>query len=329
MFWWDKVDFINIGGVKIEKTAALAPMASVADRAYRIMAKEFKAAYCVGEMASAKGLCYNDKKTAELLMITDVERPAAVQLFGCEPEFIEKAVKIAEEYRPDIIDLNAGCPMPKIVSNGSGSALMKNPGLFGEVVSAAASATKIPVTVKIRSGWDESAINAVEIAKIAEKNGAAAVCVHPRTKIQLYTGKSDWSIIKAVKNAVKIPVIGSGDVTSVSDCVEMYEKTDCDLVMIGRGSYGRPWLFGQIHDYFEGKTPRQEPSLEEKIKIMRRHITLLAEDKGEKTGIKEARRQAAWYVRGINGAAKLRDEFSKMNTLEDFERMLKIISEVN
>lgn len=322
------MDYINIGGVKIEKTAALAPMASVADRAYRIMAKEFGAAYCVGEMASAKGLCYNDKKTARLLMLTDGERPAAVQLFGCEPEFIEKAVKIAEEYRPDIIDLNAGCPMPKIVNNGSGSALMKNPGLLGEVVSAAASATKIPVTVKIRSGWDDSAINAVEIAKIAEKNGAAAVCVHPRTKIQLYTGKSDWSIIKAVKNAVKIPVIGSGDVTSVSDCVEMYEKTGCDLVMIGRGSYGRPWLFGQIRDYFEGKTPRQEPSLEEKIEIMRRHITLLAEDKGEKTGIKEARRQAAWYVRGINGAAKLRDEFSKMNTLEDFERMLKIISEV-
>lgn len=323
------MDFINIGGVKIEKTAALAPMASVADRAYRIMAKEFGAAYCVGEMASAKGLCYNDKKTVRLLMLTDVERPAAVQLFGCEPEFIEKAVKIAEGYHPDIIDLNAGCPMPKIVNNGSGSALMKNPELFGEVVSAAASATKIPVTVKIRSGWDDGAINAVEIAKIAEKSGAAAVCVHPRTKIQLYTGKSDWSMIKAVKNAVKIPVIGSGDVTSVSDCVEMYEKTGCDLVMIGRGSYGRPWLFGQIRDYFEGTPPRQEPSLKEKIEIMRRHITLLAEDKGEKTGIKEARRQAAWYIRGINGAAKLRDEFSKMNTLEDFERMLKIISEVN
>lgn len=323
------MDYIYIGGVKIEKTAALAPMASVADRAYRLMAKEFGAAYCVGEMASAKGLCYNDKKTAELLAVTDKERPMSIQLFGSESEFIAKAVRIAEQFRPDIIDLNAGCPMPKIVNNGSGCALMKNAVTFGEIIKAAVSSTDIPVTVKIRSGWDECSINAVEIAKIAELNGAAAVCVHPRTKTQLYSGKADWSIIKAVKDAVKIPVIGSGDVTSVDDCIEMYRQTGCDLVMIGRGSYGRPWLFGQIKDYFEGKIPRTEPSLEEKIEIMRRHIYLLTEDKGERTGMKEARRQAAWYVRGIKGAAKLRDEFSKMNTTDDFEKMLKMISEVN
>ena len=323
------MDHIYIGGVKIEKTAALAPMASVADRAYRLMAKEFGAAYCVGEMASAKGLCYNDKKTAELLAVTDKERPMSIQLFGSESEFIAKAVRIAEQFRPDIIDLNAGCPMPKIVNNGSGCALMKNAVNFGEIVKAAVSSTDIPVTVKIRSGWDECSINAVEIAKIAELNGAAAVCVHPRTKTQLYSGKADWSIIKAVKDAVKIPVIGSGDVISVDDCIEMYRQTGCDLVMIGRGSYGRPWLFGQIKDYFEGKIPRTEPSLEEKIEIMRRHIYLLTEDKGERTGMKEARRQAAWYVRGIKGAAKLRDEFSKMNTTDDFEKMLKMISEVN
>ncbi len=323
------MEYVNIGGVLIERTAALAPMASVADRAYRLMAKEFGAAYCVGEMASAKGLCYNDAKTAELLLLTKGERPAAIQLFGSEPEFIAKAVKIAEEFSPDIIDLNAGCPMPKIVNNGSGSALMKDPALFGEIVSAAVYEAKAPVTVKIRSGWDENGINAVEIAKIAEQNGAAAVCVHPRTRAQLYTGKADWSVIKAVKEAVKIPVIGSGDVASVSDCVEMYEKTDCDLVMIGRGSYGRPWLFGQIRDFFEGRNPRPEPTVEEKIAIMRRHIKLLVEDKGERTGMKEARRQAAWYIRGMNGAARLRDEFSKMNTLDDFERMIELISEVN
>lgn len=323
------MEYVNIGGVLIERTAALAPMASVADRAYRLMAKEFGAAYCVGEMASAKGLCYNDAKTAELLLLTKGERPAAIQLFGSEPEFIAKAVKIAEKFSPDIIDLNAGCPMPKIVNNGSGSALMKDPALFGEIVSAAVYEAKAPVTVKIRSGWDENGINAVEIAKIAEQNGAAAVCVHPRTRAQLYTGKADWSVIKAVKEAVKIPVIGSGDVASVSDCVEMYEKTDCDLVMIGRGSYGRPWLFGQIRDFFEGRNPRPEPTVEEKIAIMRRHIKLLAEDKGERTGMKEARRQAAWYIRGMNGAARLRDEFSKMNTLDDFERMIELISEVN
>lgn len=323
------MEYVNIGGVLIERTAALAPMASVADRAYRLMAKEFGAAYCVGEMASAKGLCYNDAKTAELLLLTKGERPAAIQLFGSEPEFIAKAVKIAEKFSPDIIDLNAGCPMPKIVNNGSGSALMKYPALFGEIVSAAVYEAKAPVTVKIRSGWDENGINAVEIAKIAEQNGAAAVCVHPRTRAQLYTGKADWSVIKAVKEAVKIPVIGSGDVASVSDCVEMYEKTDCDLVMIGRGSYGRPWLFGQIRDFFEGRNPRPEPTVEEKIAIMRRHIKLLVEDKGERTGMKEARRQAAWYIRGMNGAARLRDEFSKMNTLDDFERMIELISEVN
>ncbi len=323
------MDYIDIGGVKIEKTAALAPMASVADFAYRSTAKEFGAAYVVGEMASCKGLCYSDNKTAELLSVTDFERPMAVQLFGAEPEFMEKAVKLTERFKPDIIDINSGCPMPKIVNGGAGSALMKTPELFGEVVKAAVGATKIPVTVKIRSGWDEGSVNAVEIAKIAEKSGAAAVAVHGRTRSQLYTGDADWDVIRAVKRAVDIPVIGNGDVRSVEDCARMYEYTGCDLVMIGRGSYGRPWLFGQIKDYFEGKEPRPEPSLKEKIDIMRRHITLLVKDKGEKTGMKEARRQCAWYVKGLNGAARLRNEFSQMNALSDLERLIDIIYEAN
>jgi len=323
------LDYIDIGGVKIEKTAALAPMASVADFAYRTMAKEFGAAYVVGEMASCKGLCYSDNKTAELLSVTDFERPMAVQLFGAEPEFMEKAVKLTERFKPDIIDINSGCPMPKIVNGGAGSALMKTPELFGEVVKAAVGATKVPVTVKIRSGWDENSVNAVEIAKIAEKSGASAIAVHGRTRAQLYAGEADWDVIRAVKRAVDIPVIGNGDVRSVEDCVRMYEYTGCDLVMIGRGSYGRPWLFGQIKDYFEGKEPRSEPSLEEKIDIMRRHITLLVKDKGEKTGMKEARRQCAWYVKGLNGAARLRNEFSQMNALSDLERLIDIIYEVN
>ncbi len=253
----------------------------------------------------------------------------AVQLFGAEPEFMEKAAKITEQYNPDIIDINSGCPMPKIVNGGAGSALMKTPELFGEVVKAAVGATKIPVTVKIRSGWDDSCINAVEIAKIAEKNGAAAVAVHGRTRAQLYTGEADWDIIRAVKQAVDIPVIGNGDVRSVEDCERMYKYTGCDLVMIGRGSYGRPWLFGQIKDYYEGKTPRPEPSLDERIAIMRRHITLLVEDKGEVTGMKEARRQAAWYVKGLKGAARLRNEFSQMNVLSDLDRLIDVIYEVN
>lgn len=302
-------------------------MASVADKAYRTIAKEFGAAYCVGEMASCKGLCYSDKKTAALLTVTESERPMAVQLFGAEPEFMYKAVRIAEKYKPDIIDINAGCPMPKIVSGGAGCALMRTPELFGKLIDAAVSATDIPVTVKIRKGWDNDHVNAVELALIAERNGAAAVAVHGRTKEQLYSGKADWDIIKEVKRAVSIPVIGNGDVSSPKDCERMYEYTNCDLVMIGRGSYGRPWIFGQIRDYFDGKSVRPEPDLDEKLAIMRRHIELLVGDKGERTGMKEARRQAAWYIKGINGAAKFRNLFSCMNKLADLDNLVEQIKQ--
>lgn len=319
------MEYISIGGVQIEKTAALAPMASVADRAYRLMAKEYGAAYVVGEMASCKGLCYSDRKTAELLTVTEAERPMAVQLFGAEPPFMASAVKIAEKYQPEIIDINAGCPMPKIVGGGAGSALMKTPKLFGELVKAAVEATDIPVTVKIRKGWDKDNINAVEMARIAEENGAAAVAVHGRTREQLYSGTADWDIIRDVKQAVSIPVIGNGDVDSVERCEEMYRYTGCDLVMIGRGSYGRPWLFGQIKDFYEGKPVRPEPTFEEKLTIMRRHIGLLVGDKGERVGMKEARRHASWYLKGMQGAARFRNLCGTMNTLDDLERLIEQI----
>lgn len=320
------MEYISIGGVQIEKTAALAPMASVADRAYRLMAKEYGAAYVVGEMASCKGLCYSDRKTAELLTVTEAECPMAVQLFGAEPPFMASAVKIAEKYQPEIIDINAGCPMPKIVGGGAGSALMKTPKLFGELVKAAVEATDIPVTVKIRKGWDKDNVNAVEMAKIAEENGAAAIAVHGRTREQLYSGTADWDIVRAVKQAVTIPVIGNGDVDSVEKCDEMYKYTGCDLVMIGRGSYGRPWLFGQIKDFYEGKPVRPEPTFEEKLMIMRHHIGLLVEDKGERVGMKEARRHASWYLKGMQGAARFRNLCGTMNTLDDLERMIEQVA---
>lgn len=317
--------YTEIGGVKIEKTAALAPMASVADRAYRLMAKEYGAAYVVGEMASCKGLCYNDRKTAELLSVLPEERPMAVQLFGAEPEFMAAAVKIAEKFSPDIIDINSGCPMPKIVSGGAGSALMKTPKLFGELVRAAVDAASVPVTVKIRSGWDENSINAVEMAKIAEENGAAAVAVHGRTRSQLYSGRADWDVIRAVKQAVKIPVIGNGDVSTPELCREMYEYTSCDLVMVGRGSYGRPWLFRQIREYLETGSYSPDPSPDEKLEIMRRHIGLIVADKGEKVGMKEARRPASWYLKGMQGAAHFRNLCSELTTLEQLERLIEQI----
>lgn len=312
---------IKIGNVEIEKTAALAPMASVADRAYRTLCKEYHASYVVSEMISSKGLCYNDKKTAELCTVTEGEKPMALQIFGEEPEFMKHSVEILKKYTPSIIDINMGCPVPKIAGNGSGSALMKTPKLASQIVKAVVSVSDCPVTVKIRSGWDKENINAVEFAKMLEDSGAAAVAVHARTRTQMYSGHADWDIIRQVKEALKIPVIGNGDVASVSNCVKMYEQTGCDLVMIGRATYGRPWLFGQIYEYFTTGEIPPEPDLDERLDVMLKHAKMMVENKGEKVGMREARKNVAWYIKGLPSAASMRNECGKLVSYSDLEQL--------
>ncbi|WP_124099371.1 tRNA dihydrouridine synthase DusB [Ruminococcus sp. Marseille-P6503] len=316
---------IHIGNVEIKQTAALAPMASVADKAYRLMCKEFGAAYLVSEMISSKGLCFGDKKTARLCEIEAPERPMALQLFGEEPAYMGKAAYLLNEYKPDIIDINMGCPVPKIAGNGSGSALMKTPETAFRIAKAVVENACCPVTVKLRAGWDESSVNAPELAKRLEQAGISAVAVHGRTRNQFYSGKADWDIIRRVKESVGIPVIGNGDVSSPLDCMAMYERAGCDLVMVGRGSYGRPWIFREINEYLEHGKLMPEISLEEKMSIMLRHARLLCSYKGEKQGMKEMRKNVAWYVKGLPGSARIRGESGNLSAYSDLERTAEII----
>lgn len=314
---------VNIGNVSIKKTAVLAPMAGVADCAYRLMCKKYGASYVVSEMVSAKGICYSDRKTAELCTVTDEERPMAVQLFGSEPDFMAEAVKIVLQYSPDIIDINMGCPVPKVVNTGAGSALMKDIRLAAEITeSAVKAAGSVPVTVKIRSGWDSDHINAVEMAKALESSGASAVAVHGRTRDQFYSGQADIDIIRQVKNAVKIPVIGNGDVTDLKSCLDMYENTGCDLVMIGRGSYGNPFIFEEISSHFSGKeyTP---PDVAEKMRVMLEHIRLIISmsEKTEELAMHEARKHAAWYMNGYYGSAKFRGRCYQLSSYAEAEAL--------
>ena len=320
---------INIGGITLEKTAALAPMASVADKAYRLMCKKYGAAYLVSEMISAKGLCFGDKKTARLCEIEPEERPYALQLFGEESYYMGKAAYMLSEHKPDVIDINMGCPVPKIVSNGSGSALMKDPERAFEIAKEVVKNAGCPVTVKFRAGWDEQSKNAVEFAKIIEQAGVAAIAVHGRTRMQFYSGKADWDIIKAVKSAVSIPVIANGDVTDGKSAKALYEHTGCDLVMIGRGSYGRPWVFEQVKRYLENGEVMPEPDLEEKMRVMKEHCELICKYKGERQGMKEARKNVQWYIKGLRGSAKLRGRCSELVQLSDLEMMIDAIRTEN
>ena len=314
---------IKIGNVRIAKTAALAPMAGVADRAYRLMCKKYGAAYVISEMVSAKGICYSDRKTAELCTVTDEERPMAIQLFGSEPDFMAEAVKIVLEYHPDIIDINMGCPVPKVVGTGAGSALMKDAKLAADITEAAVKAAgETPVTVKIRSGWNSDSLNAPEMARALEASGAAAIAVHGRTRDMFYSGESDINLVKAVKNAVRIPVIGNGDVTDLDSCINMYERTGCDLVMIGRGSYGNPFVFREIAAHMNGEsyTP---PTLEEKMQVMLEHIRLILQlsEKCEELAMHEARKHAAWYMNGYYGSAKFRGRCYQLSSYAEAESL--------
>lgn len=313
---------LKIGNVLLENSYVLGPMAGVTDLPFRLLCKEQGAGLLCMEMVSAKGIFYNNKNTESLLQIHPEEVPVSLQFFGSDPKIVSEMAKRVEERPFSILDINMGCPVPKVVRNGEGSALMKNPKLVYELVSATVKAIKKPVTVKIRKGFDDEHINAVEIAKIIEEAGAAAVAVHGRTREQYYSGKADWEIIRQVKEAVSIPVIGNGDVTSGEKAIAMREQTGYDGVMIARGAQGNPWIFSELLEYERtGRLP-DRPDVEEIKQTMLRHARLQIEYKGDFTGIREMRKHVAWYTKGLHGAARLRDRINQVESYAELENLL-------
>ena len=320
---------LQIGSVALPNNLILAPMAGVTDLPFRLLCKEQGAGLLCMEMVSAKAILYKNKNTEALLSIDEREIPVSLQLFGSDPDIISQIAHQIEERPFNILDLNMGCPVPKIVNNGEGSALMKNPKLAGEIIEKTAKAIKKPVTVKIRKGFDDTCINAVEIAKIAEASGAAAVAVHGRTREQYYSGKADWDIIRQVKEAVSIPVIGNGDLLSAEDVIAMYEQTGCDGFMIGRGAQGNPWIFKQVLHYFETGEKIAKPTFEEVTEMMLRHAKMMLEFKGEYTGIREIRKHGAWYTAGYPNSAKLRVMINEVETYNQLEELLHKVCELH
>lgn len=320
---------MKIKDIEFENNIFLAPMAGIADKAFRELCINYGAGYTVTEMVSSKGLTMGDKKSKELLTLGEIENPAGAQIFGDDPEIMAQAAKKCLEFHPDIIDINMGCPAPKIAMNGGGASLMKNPKLAGEIVKAVSDAVDIPVTVKIRKGWDDESITAVELAQIAEKNGASAITVHGRTRMQMYSGKVDYDIIAKVKKAVDIPVIANGDITDEQSAAIMLEKTNADAIMIGRGALGNPWIFRRINAYLSECRVLPDVSINEKMAVMLKHIQKIIEYKGEYTAMREARHHAAYYTKGIRGGAALRKEISTFEHFEQLEELAYKIAKEN
>ena len=314
---------LKIGNVALSNPYILAPMAGVTDLPFRLLCKEQGAGLLCMEMVSAKAIQYNNKNTKALLEIHPEEEPVSLQLFGSDPEVISEVAKQIEELPFAILDINMGCPVPKIVRNGEGSALMNQPKLVHEIVSKTVKAIQKPVTVKIRKGFNDESINAVEIAKIIEDAGGAAVAVHGRTREQYYSGKADWDIIRQVKEAVSIPVIGNGDVTSGESALAMMRETGCDGVMIGRGAQGNPWIFSELREYEKTGQMPARPSNEELKEMMLRHARLQMQYKGDYLGIREMRKHVAWYTTGLPNSAKLRGEINAVESYEELEELLK------
>lgn len=318
---------MNIGNIELSAPLALAPMAGITDLPFRLICRRLGCGMTVSEMVSAKGLLYKNVKTTEMLRIDDGERPTAIQLFGSVPAELAEAARMVEASGADMIDFNMGCPVPKIVNNGEGSALMNNPQLAHDILAAMVKAVKIPVTVKFRAGWDDANRNAVEVARAVEAAGVSAVAVHGRTRQQFYEGKADWSIIADVKQAVKVPVFGNGDIFTVADGLRMLEQTGCDGLMIGRGADGNPWLFTALAAALRGEPLPQPPSLKERLAQAAEHLEMLSAYKNEVVAVKEMRRHISAYLKGMPHAAEFRGRFHKVDTQEQFSELLAEYSE--